>query len=1018
MSFVDGRYVERGKTLSRRVLFKLAAAASGAVAFGTVSARAAMDWLDPRRIQKAASTTRDDGVKVIHSVCLGCNTRCGNRAVVKDGRLELMSGNPYHSYNHLANPISYATPVQETLGLASPVCGKAQAAPQYLYNPYRILKPLKRSGPRGAGKFEPIEWDQLIAEIVDGGRPFAGLGEDREVKGLKALDTDDLIDPKAPELGSVRNTFVFMTGRLQSGRKEIIDRFVKSSFGSKNRVGHTDICGLGFRMGNWAFTGQKEVELKADPWGAEYILVFGANVYEGLQPGINVYAAALANRHSKGQVKFTIVDPRAQNASCHAEDWIPVKPGQDGAFAMAMIRWILENGRYNKEFLAAPNGEAAKKHGNACHSNATHLVITEKDHPAYGKFLRLSDLLQEKVDPKKDPYQVFPAAGKDPVDSSKVDTAVLDAEASVKTASGASIAVKTAFRLMKEGVMERTLQEYAELSGVPVEKIEKTAREFVSHGTKAAVCQYHGAGNYAGGTHAAYAVAILNALVGSVDRMGGYNKSGGGAAKWDKGLYDLKSFPGKKKPGGVMISREKAAYEKSSEYKKKKEETGSGYPAKRPWFPFSKGGLSTETLSGIDQQYPYGCNILVTYFFNPVYSIPGGYRFVETLKDPQKVPLHISVDTGINESNLYADYIVPDITYLEGHYGWLNPHAPTLKFTGVRTPCVEPLTGKTKDGRPFSLETFLVDLAERAKLPGFGAKAMPGKDGQEYPLHTAEDFYMRAIANIGFNAKVPAAPEPEVAFVERNYPVAKHRALLNDDQWKKACFVLARGGVFKKYDDLFDGEMHKYGIKKVYLYNEKLAQARNSLTGERFSGTLKYTPPVDSKGKVIEKADQGYPFFMVTYKMHVHTQSRTTSHRWAMEVVPENFVNMCAADAAELGLKTGDAVRLISPSNADGIVGKVQVTNLVRRGCLGVSFHYGHSQLGASELSIKNAESVMLGGKEVAKKDRLLADKSLGTGLNPNMVSRLDEGLANTPLVDVIGGIPDFSSTRVKVIRA
>jgi tetrathionate reductase subunit A len=56
-----------------------------------------------------------------------------------------------------------------------------------------------------------------------------------------------------------------ITGRLQSGRKEFIDRFAKEAMGSKNRIGHTDICGLGFRMGNWAFTHRKQWELKADP---------------------------------------------------------------------------------------------------------------------------------------------------------------------------------------------------------------------------------------------------------------------------------------------------------------------------------------------------------------------------------------------------------------------------------------------------------------------------------------------------------------------------------------------------------------------------------------------------------------------------------------------------------------------------------------------------------------------------------------------------------------------------------
>jgi len=230
------------------------------------------------------------------------------------------------------------------------------------------------------------------------------------VPGLKELDSDSPISPAAPELGPKRNALVFMTGRLQSGRKEFIDRFVKHSFGSINRIGHTDICGLGFRMGNFAFTGGKAVELKADPWGAEYILVFGANIYEALQPGLNTYGAALANRHSRGEVKFVIVDPRAQKASCHAHRWVPIRPGQDGAFALGLVRWMLENSRYNRPFLEAPNEDAARKLGNGAYVNATHLVICDEGHPRNGRFLRVRDL-GGAIQGKEDHYVVLSKGG-------------------------------------------------------------------------------------------------------------------------------------------------------------------------------------------------------------------------------------------------------------------------------------------------------------------------------------------------------------------------------------------------------------------------------------------------------------------------------------------------------------------------------------------------------------------------------------------------------------------------------
>jgi tetrathionate reductase subunit A len=1009
---------KKGSGLSRRHFLQTSTATLAAASLvGPKDLSALEPDHSPRGGRPQAASQLDKDVKIVHSVCLGCNARCGNRQIVRNNRLEKISGNPFHPYNSMGKPVDYATPVKETLKMSSPVCGKAHDAASYVYNDRRLLQPLKRAGARGEGKFEPISWEQLITEVSQGGKLFAHLGEKREVPGLAACLSDLPIDNEDPGLGSRRNGFVCMTGRLQSGRKEFIDRFVKSAVGSINRIGHTDICGLGFRMGNYTMTEGKQVELKADPWSAEYILVFGANIYEALQPGLNTYGAAIAKRSSEKEVKFTIVDPRAQNGSVHAEEWIPIIPGQDGAFAMGMIRWMLENNGCNTTYLQLANHQAALSNGYSCYSNASHLVIDDSNHPDHGQFLRLTHLQKTSADHDQDIYMVVTPAG-EIVPFAAATEGQLDATLAVTDKDGVPLTVTTSFNLMKKGVFAHSLDEYAEMAGVPLEQMIRTAKDFSAHGQKAAVCQYHGAGNYCNGTYAAYAVAMLNALVGSIGMKGGYLTSGGAAASWKKGNYDMKKFPGQRKPKGVKISREGGRYEKTTEFARKKAAGGTGYPAKRPWFSFTKGGLSVEALSGIDGRYPYGCQVLFTYFYNPLYSTPGGYRYKETLADSDKVPLHVSIDIGINESNVYADYIVPDVTYLEGQYGWLTPHAPALKFTGVRIPCLEPLTGKTEDNRPYCLETFLIDLALALDLPGFGEKAIPAKDGAMLPLLRAEDFYLRAYANIAGNAKVPQGADDEVAFVERNYPLTAFRSLFSAQEWQQLCYMLARGGVFTPYETAFSGDRFLHGISRVVLYNETLATTRNSLTGERFSGTLNYQPPQDAARRTITEMDQDYPLSLITYKMNVHTQSRTNCHKYAMEIFPENFIQVNSRDAAAYGLKSGDAVRLVSASNSEGISGKVAVTELVRPGCVALSFHYGHSQSGASTVTVARAKEVFLGGARVADQSSLYGDPALGTGTNPNMVSRLDENLDHTPLVDTLAGIPDFSSTRVKLIKA
>jgi len=1002
--------------ITRRNFIK--AGGTGAAALATASIAGALESqaTSPRSFQNTPGTRMDKGTKTVYSVCLACAARCGVRGVVENGKLVNISGNPYHPYNMKFEPITYSTPVQESLKVTSPVCGKALDTPNHIYSPYRLVKPLKRSGPRGSGKFETIEWDQLINEVCEGGKLFSHLGEKQNVEGMNSLISKDPANDRDPSLGTKRNSFVFMTGRLQAGRKEFIDRFVKSSVGSKNRIGHTDICGLGFRIGNWALTGQKQVELKADPLNAEFILVLGANIYEAMQPGLNTYGAMVAKRSSENSLKFSIADPRATKALANASDWLPVKPGKDGALAMGMILWMIEKDKINHLFLSIPNLTQARQHGFAAVSNSSHLVICDPSHPDNGAFLRMKHI-DPSLEDEKGKVPVVMDSKKTMLPASALKNAVLEVDEKIIDCFGNPIKVKSSFAILKASAFTHSLAEYAEICGVPEEKIISVAKEFSSHGTRAAVTQYHGAGNYVNGTWAAYSIAVLNALVGSVGMRGGYINGGGGCGSPKKGIYDLSGFPGHMKPHGVAISREKAFYEKTAEYKSKLEKTGSGYPSKRPWFPFTKGGLSVECLSGIDQQYPYPAKVLFTYLYNPVYSTPGGYRFKETLLDLKKTPLHVSMDVAINESNIYADYIVPDLSYAEGHYGWMNPHAPAFNFSGIRSPMVEPVTGKTKDGRSFCTETFLIDLAKKMNLPGFGDKAIPDSKGKLHPLNRAEDFYMRAFANIASNADIPEAEPDDIRFVESNYPVAAHKDILSKKQWAQVCYMLARGGVFNSYEDGFEKNRFKKAISHVHIYNEKLGTTRNTLTGEQFPGFPGYVPPADSSGHKIDEIDTDFPFRVVTYKSGLHTQSRSLWCKHAMEIQPENFIEMNSDDARKLNLKQGDKARLASKSNPEGIQGVIHTTSLVRPGTVAVSFHFGHSQFGGSPLKVTRGESAFLGGEKIMKKKTLIANQNYRKGLNMNNITRLDQALGNTPMVDLAGGIPDFSSTRVKITR-
>ena len=132
---------------------------------------------------------------ILYSVCLQCNTGCGIKAKIVDGVVVKIDGNPFDPMN-LTPHLPYKTSPFDTATYDAILCPKGQAGLQTAYDPYRIIKVLKRAGKRGENKWGSIPFDQAVKEIVGGGVLFKNVpGEEtRKVEGLKDLWV--LRDPK------------------------------------------------------------------------------------------------------------------------------------------------------------------------------------------------------------------------------------------------------------------------------------------------------------------------------------------------------------------------------------------------------------------------------------------------------------------------------------------------------------------------------------------------------------------------------------------------------------------------------------------------------------------------------------------------------------------------------------------------------------------------------------------------------------------------------------------------------
>ncbi|MHB1844911.1 MAG: molybdopterin dinucleotide binding domain-containing protein [Deltaproteobacteria bacterium] len=768
------------------------------------------------------------GVQTTFSVCKQCRSDCGLVARTFNGVLEKLDGNPYHP--NAAEPHApYATdPLAASVwSQAHSLCARGQAGRQTVYDPYRLTVPLKRSGPRGSGSFEAISWEQLIAEVTAGGYLFSHVvGEEhRYVEGFKDVWNSgkgrfELIDAANPDFGARTNGLVVYWGRAEPGQNDFLTRFAHA-FGSVNVFPHVGICELNHHVATQeSLNGIGGVAmLKPDVPNAEFVIWFGANVLEANFP-MQTLGRKIAEATTTGSLHYVIVDPRAGNASLLADQWVPVTPGGDGALAMGMIRSILEAATYNITYLEIPNAQAATAAGEPNFSNASWLVVADPAHPSYGKFLSASEAgLAPAGSPSAPDPVVWDRTARAPLSATTSSAGDLWPAGNLSTATVGvnAIACRTGLQELYRTATEHTVAEYASLAGIAPAVIESLAAEFTAHGRKAVADFYRGAAMHTNGVYNGRAIMVLNFLLGNVDWVGGY-LAGGGAADYDGkntgAPYPLATWPGQPKdvPAGVPISREGVFYEESDAYKRAVSARENPFPAPRPWFPFGF-GIWPEIFAGIYQQYPYPAKIVLQHEANPAWSPPAiggapeGTPWIRMITDTGKVPLFISTDIVIAESSAYADYIVPDTSYLEGWGVPTNfPTYPT-KAQGIRRPVVEPLTAQTTAGVPMCMEQFLIDVAKAVGLPGFGRGAFA--DGGA--LDRREDFYLRQIANIahdpsflvlgpaGFEkaGPVPDATPAEMAIA--GIAALQSRVTLPGAVWNKIAYVMARGGRFEDY---------------------------------------------------------------------------------------------------------------------------------------------------------------------------------------------------------------------------
>ena len=241
------------------------------------------------------------GIEVRKSICAICDpmTQCGLDLYVKDGKIIKVEGSA-------ENPYSEGT-----------LCPKGAATRQYVYSEERLKTPLKRSGPRGSGKFAPISWDEALDTIA------ARLNAIKKESGPESV--------------------AFFAGYTKYFRPYL--KRLAHSFGSPNYLTESSTCHQATAMAQKLVFG---LPGGPDLANTNCLLVWSANPFY-TNPGI---ARAIIRGQARG-MKLIVVDPRQTPTTARADLHLPVRPGTDGALALAMAHVIINEKLYDQDFVAS-----------------------------------------------------------------------------------------------------------------------------------------------------------------------------------------------------------------------------------------------------------------------------------------------------------------------------------------------------------------------------------------------------------------------------------------------------------------------------------------------------------------------------------------------------------------------------------------------------------------------------------------------------------------------------------------
>ena len=231
-----------------------------------------------------------------------CPDTCALVTQVKDGVAVRVQGNPAHAHTH------------------GTLCAKVSKYTERTYHAERVLHPLKRTGPKGSGQFEPVSWDAALADIA------------ARLKAIAARDPQAILPYSyAGTMGLVQAEGMAARFWHKLGAS-LLDRTICSSAGGEGLV-HT----LGGKVG-------MKVEFFAQ---SQLIIIWGSNSITS-----NLHFWRYVQDAKRAGAKLICIDPRKTETADKCHEHIALLPGTDAALALALMHELISNDWLDHDYIA------------------------------------------------------------------------------------------------------------------------------------------------------------------------------------------------------------------------------------------------------------------------------------------------------------------------------------------------------------------------------------------------------------------------------------------------------------------------------------------------------------------------------------------------------------------------------------------------------------------------------------------------------------------------------------------